>query len=151
MAWVIGIVLFLFLLFAFPKAMGILLLATAVSGVALYLYSEAETKRVAQERGAVRLTAKVAKSGCTADYSIEVSIFNGSQRVIEKVVFRLEAHRPNHSTAVASDSATSDRILNPLEAWVGCWRIPTNYGTKISDDVNSLVWSANMGYVNFRD
>ena len=94
MAWGVGIGLFVALLFAFPRATGGVLLFVAVTLGAIFLWNQQQTKKRAQQRAAVTVSAAYDLRSCQVEHPIRVTINNGSDRSVLKVTFKVAGYLP---------------------------------------------------------
>lgn len=158
MAWVIGIGIFLFLLFSFPRAMGGLI---AICGLAIggfFLWGKLEGDRIAREIAAISITVTYDLGRCSPEYPLFVAILNGSNRTLEKVSFELEGHRSGYSEPLygrSYSSYSSDRIIASGDGWASCWALPEQaYGATAQvislNPPGTLVWTANNPLPRFR-
>lgn len=154
MVWVVGIGIFLFLLFAFPKQVGGLILLLAAIGGATWAYQSAKSDAEAKERSKIVMSART-DIGCEdPQFPIGVSISNGTKKQINSVDFTLLAKRPGYSSEVYSHFNTSDRILKPGDVYFACWSLASyelNYGKLKGEDIKALNWSTRVASVRFAE
>ncbi|WP_284765363.1 hypothetical protein [Agrobacterium sp. CFBP2214] len=154
MAWVVGIGIFFFLLFAFPKQVGGLILILLAIGGAAWIYSNAESKAAAKERSKIVTSARTDLGCADPQFPIGVSISNGAKKQINSVDFTISAKRPGYSSEVYSNFHTSDRILKPGDVYFACWslsRYETTYGKLKDENIKALNWSARVISVRFSE
>lgn len=148
MAWVVGIGVFLFLLFAFPKQVGsiILLIILAVGAFWLYLSQEQEANA---RRKAKILTVAGADSVCNdPEFPLKIQFTNTSDEKLLRVSYSLEGFQPGYSDVVVSDYLrSSDRIMQPGDVYSACWRYPEAYGKQV--DYTGLKWVARVTSATF--
>jgi hypothetical protein len=133
MAWVIGIGIFLFLLFAFPRAIvGLIVLCGVIIGGAL-LWDKIKTDERARLRAAVTVTVAHDLEQCSPEYPLFVRINNGSENTVEKVSFGVDGNRAGYSDPIYESDYqgySSDKIIARGDSWSTCWTLPrTAYGT----------------------
>lgn len=154
MAWVVGIGIFLFLLCAFPKQIGAIVLIIAVCGLFAWLYNDGQMKAAARERAKITMSAR-ADLGCNdPEYPIGVSISNGTTKRINSIYFMLAARRPGFSSDIYSYYHTSDRILDPGDVYFACWSLSsyeTSHGKIRGEDIKALNWSTRLSSVRFAE
>lgn len=152
MAWVVGIGIFLFLLFAFPKQIVGVIVFIALAGLALWAYIEAQSNAAAKERARI-VTSVNASNGCSdPEYPIGVTFSNGTDKRITEIGFTLAATRRGYSSSVYSRYLTNDRIMNAGQVYFGCWRIDPwdlQYGQIKGFDVKTLEWTSTISSVRF--
>lgn len=153
-AWVLGVGIGLWLLFRYPKKMGITIavvvaLATAGAGV-LYWVQSTATRNHEAEVATLKTKARADSSVCTDPaYPIAVAFHNTSNRILEYVTFNLEARRPGYSSAVYSNYQTSDRILQPDDVYTSCWSL-ASYKNLGGHQAADLDWSVAIYSVRFQ-
>lgn len=150
MAWLVGIGIFLFLLFAFPKQVGGLLLLLGIGVGLLFWAGQQESEQRRAEQRSVSAKAAYDVRFCKEPFPISVAFSNLGRRATSNITFGLQAHRPGFSKAVLDGYRETDRIIQPGETYVLCWAVPTQFGEEIPTDVNQLIWSAPIGYVTFQ-
>jgi hypothetical protein len=158
MEWIVGVGVFLVLLFVFPRAMGglIVLCGLVIGGFLLWTKLESDSR--AREREAVSITATYDIARCSPEYPLLISIGNGSSKTIEAISFGIEGHRTGYSAPLYDSGYagySSDRIITRGSSWVTCWSLPRQvYGvSEQSVDLNppnTLIWSAKNQSPRFR-
>lgn len=122
-AWIFGIGIGLFLLFAFPRQFGALLGVCALIAGGIFLYFWSDTKSAERQRKQIDISASFNVARCNQDYPILVIITNRSRKQVDRVTFSLYGYRPGHSEPVSRNySLYSDRILAPGMAYSACWQ-----------------------------
>ena len=158
MAWVIGIGIFLFLLFAFPRAMvGLIVLCAVVIGGFL-LWDNIKTDARARLRAAVTVTISHDLELCSPEYPLFIRIHNGSEDTVEKVSFGIVGNRAGYSDPLYDSGYlgySSDKIIASGEGWASCWTLPrTAYGTSEQRLAlylpETLVWTVKNSSPTFR-
>lgn len=149
MAWVVGIGIFLFLLFAFPKQTLVLVgvILVVVGAVASWQWWEHHQQQLAREQ--LKTEARYQGFECKDPRPIGVMFWNQGKRTITEIWFSLQAHRKGFSKPVLRDWNTTDLIVKPGEAYVLCWGVPLRYGQEKPDDIGELIWSAPVSAVSF--
>lgn len=159
MAWVIGIGIFLFLFFTFPRAMGglIALCGLAIGGFLLWIKLENDNR--ARERASISITASYDLERCSSDFPLLIGIVNGSDKMLEAVSFGVEGYRAGYSDPLYDSGYlgySSDRIIASNDGWTNCWTLPRQaYG--VSDQIiatnppDTLSWSAKNPSPRFRE
>ncbi|GAA4108628.1 hypothetical protein ACFFTN_01225 [Aminobacter aganoensis] len=143
MAWVAGIGLGLVLLFMFPKQVGLLALAIAAIGGATFAYMWAESKIDESERLKIIVTVEYNTVRCAPERPIYIVFRNSNDKTLTRMSFVLEGYRPGYSSSVSDDLLFSDKIIEPLKGYGGCWMFdqPT-YKDPI--DAPSLDWRVRL-------
>lgn len=147
MAWVIGIGVVLFLLFAFPKQMGaVLLLLLAVGGGVLgwIFYSDSqrleEYKRIKES---VSMSATFDAVRCSTEFPIIIKINNRHTETLISVSFGISGFREGYSAPVYKASyLTSDRIISPGQSYETCWAVPSLVYGAAAAQPETLNWKA---------
>lgn len=154
MVWIVGIGLGLFLLFAFPKQMGavILLLVLGAAGL-FFAIQNAEQRRADEQRKkveAIGLTATFDSTRCSAEFPILIGIRNGYTQTIQSLNFELAGYREGFSSPVyLGRSLRSDRIIRPGETYEACWSVPSlDYGATAGPP-QAMNWRASYSYAAF--
>ena len=146
MVWVIGVGIFLVLLFAFPRQMGYLFLGLLGIAAALYFANQLEQA----QKSKVSVRAAFDKAVCAnPEFPIAVWISNGASKTVTHTSFRLAGYRPSHSSAVASQFAQTDRIIEPGGIYSACWQPPSTFNSPPLD-LSSLNWEAEVTSVQFK-
>jgi c-di-AMP phosphodiesterase-like protein len=146
MVWIFVIVIllvFLFLLFNFPKqTLGFLAIAVlAIVGLIYYWIYLPSQEGEEREKERARYVAKVTvavnynSKECEKDFPLAIIITNGSQRTINDVEWTIGVFRPGYSSNLAGyeNDYSSDKILAPGERWRACYRLPPTLETKRLD------------------
>lgn len=150
MAWIIGLLVIIALLFVFPKyaGIGILFLIVAVIGIVLNFRNDAQ--RSAQERGQVTINASLDADACTdPTRPLLVAIQNAADRTVIGADFTIRGHLAGFSTTRYTSSYSSDVIIRPDETSTGCWGLDSySLGNDNPDD---LSWTASITSVAFAE
>lgn len=156
MAWVIGIGIGLFLLVAFPKQMGAVILFLVLAGAGLFGFITLQEQQRAEEyrkrEESISLSATYDAAGCSAEYPILITIRNNYTQTIESLTFELGAYREGYSSPVYQGlSYKSDRIMAPGDTYTACWTQPGLYYGAQETPPEGLTWRASYSYANFAD
>ena len=149
MFWIFAVGVFLFLLFAFPKQVGVLLLVICAGGAVLYLKAEQQAAAQEKEQKLLKTHAYWDTSACKDTHPIVVSFLNNSRRATKEIRFSLQAHRPGFSKPVVDDYRNTDMIVEAGQANALCAAIATSYGNLRPADASTLVWSARLNSVEY--
>jgi hypothetical protein len=125
MEWVIGIGIFLVLLFVFPRVMTPILIlgGLGIGAVVLYFYLESEER--ARQRALVQASIEHNSSRCSEEYPLLITWSNNSGDTVKKIWFKVKGFRKGYSDPIYSGfSYESDRIITAGQSWSNCWRIP---------------------------
>lgn len=147
MVWVVGIGIFLFLLLAFPKQIGavILLIIVAIGALYFYLYQGQQARA---RKNAMILATAGADQACGSEYPLQIKFTNTTSETLLKVNFDLYGYRPGYSDAVVSSYLrSSDRIMKPGDVYSACWRYPEEYGKRV--DHTGLDWVVRVRSTQF--
>lgn len=151
MVWVLGIGIFLFLLFVFPRVMVGLIALCGVAIGGFFLWTKIGDNERARLRAAVTVTVTYDLERCNPEYPLFVQIFNGSEDTVEKVWFRIEGRRAGYSDPLYDSGYfgySSDKIVPSGKGWANCWTLPRQaYGvsgqTIALYPPKTLVWVVN--------
>jgi len=159
MAWVVGIGIFFFLLFVFPRAViGLIVLCGVVIG-GYILWTEMENDERARKRATISITVTHDLERCSSDYPLFVRILNSSDDTVERVSFGIEGHRAGYSDPLYNSGYlgySSDRIISSGDGWANCWTLPRQeFGASEKrialNPPETLVWTVKNAYPTFRD
>lgn len=150
MAWVIGIGIFLFLLFAFPRAMLGLIALCGLGIGGFLLWTKLDSDKRARETAAISITVTYDLERCSPEYPLFVGIVNASDNTLEAVSFGIEGHRTGYSEPLYDSGYlgySSDRIIASGDGWANCWTLPRQaYGAAEQsialNPPSTLVWTA---------
>lgn len=154
MAWVVGIGIGLFLLVAFPKQMGAVILFLVLAGAGLFGFITLQEQQRAEERRkkeeSIGLSASFDMVRCSAEFPILIGIRNGYTETIQSLNFELGGYREGFSSPVyIGRSQRSDRIIAPGETYEGCWSVPSlDYGAQAGPP-QAMNWRASYSYATF--
>ena len=158
MAWVLGIGIFAFLLFLFPRQVGgtvaLVLIFGAAVGTFFYLKNETETKAKRKLEAKVEALASYNPSICSdPTHPIKISFFNGADKTVNAIRLTVEARRQGYSSVVFSRLVESDKILKFGDQYTACWSVDdygdTNSRTVAKIPLNSLVLSVVVHSIAF--
>lgn len=144
MAWIVGIGIFLFLLFAFPKQIVglIAILVAAVFGIWAYSSLSETTRKSSLKSLVVNISATCSQP----DYPLHITLTNGTGKTVTSTSFTVTGYKPGYSSSVATEFFTTDKIMKPGDAYAACWRV-NGYGTEV--DYKALEWKAEVTSLDF--
>jgi uncharacterized membrane protein len=154
MAWVIGIGIFLFLLFAFPKQIGFIILC--IVGVCIFYYVKAEhdSKRKSELISMIKHRAAADSKLCSdPNYPISVGFLNDTNKTINRISFILSSKREGFSSNISTSYLDSDKILKPNEGYVNCWSLSSydlQYGKLKDYKISDLKWNVEILSADFQ-
>lgn len=149
MVWVIGIGFGLFLLFAFPRQMGVLLMGLVAVGVGIFIYVQGKAESAARERSNIAATAFVDEEVCSDPaYPMAISFRNGANRTLSYIGFSLLAHEPGFSGSRYTSYLTTDRIIPPGQTHLACWSVQSN--RLGGHSIAGLDWSVRVTSARFQ-
>ncbi len=159
MAWVVGIGIFLFLLFLFPRPVISLIILCAVAGGALFLYYYLGDKRRGSKIAGIDITVNYNIPKCSKDYPLEIRIKNNSGSTINKIRFNLAGYREGFSEPIYGtgyDKYETDKIIPIGKTLWMCWKIPKlSYGKSEAGNTayppKSMIWKASDFYPDFAE
>lgn len=127
MVWIVGIGIGLFLLFAFPRQMLLLIAGLTVLGLGTwaYLYYQEQSRKSLEEK--VHVLVVYDADRCNEEFPLLVTIRNTSKETVESTSFDLSGFRSGHSAPVYQRGYLdykTDKIIPPGKGYSGCWRVP---------------------------
>ena len=128
-------------------------LALAIAGV-LYGYPRYEVQMDAARRSAVEISIDTNNIHCPPNFPIPVTIKNGSDKTVQKIVFWITANRVGYSDFVYSVLVTSTKIQSPGESWSECYDYGGSIDKRKSDEKSfpgMFEWKGFQTQVNFQD
>jgi hypothetical protein len=148
MAWVIGIGVFLLLLFAFPRAMLSLVAILVIIIGSWFAWTYAQDQRRQADVALTKVLAVYDQGRCPADFPLLVKITNESGKTLERVSFSLKAFREGYSSPLYESgfrNYVTDRIIPPQSEWQTCWSVPQpSYSASTesiaANPLNTLEW-----------
>jgi len=149
LAWVIGIVGALFLLFRFPRPSLIFVGVVITIGAAVVGYSQVQAELTTRKAAKVTGTIAYDLERCSSEFPLFIGIVNLSDDTVEKVSFSLEGRREGYSNPLYDSGYlgySSDRIITSGEGWGNCWTLPRQ-ATGVSNQTialnppETLVWT----------
>lgn len=159
LAWVIGIVGALFLLFRFPRPslifVGVLIAVGATVGGYFYVQDHLTRQKAAKVTGTITYDLE----RCSSAFPLFIGIGNRSDDTVEKVSFRIEGHREGYSDPLYDSGYSgysSDRIITSGDGWGHCWAVPRQaYGSSEQrvtlNPPETLVWTVTNIRPTFRN
>lgn len=154
MAWIVGIGIFLALLFKFPKQVGILAFSLVVIGGVLFAYVSYTDKKASEEfrtkQQAVTMWAFYNEEKCSKEFPILVRINNGYSVTLLEVSFSLSGYREGYSRPVyEANYLVSDRIVAPQQMQETCWSLPRLSAGETGGLPSALNWRAEVSYPTY--
>jgi hypothetical protein len=152
MVWIIGIGIFLFLLFMFPRQTGLTIgslvgIATAIAGY-FYLQDQANNRK----RALVTVNAAYGGTLCTdPNFPLSLIIQNGSDAALDKLSIDVTANRVGYSDDVFFEYFSSDKIMQPNEYYSACWRLDDYKMKALQFPPLTLTWKAKASIVTWRE
>jgi hypothetical protein len=159
LAWVIGIIGALFLLFRFPRP-GLIFVGAVISisaAVGGYFYVQDQLTK----QNAAKVTGKIFYDleKCSSEYPLWIGILNGSDDAVEKFSFSVEGHLEGYSNPLYESGYSgysSDRIIASGDGVTTCWALPRQaYGASEQrialNRPKTLVWSMKNIRPTFRN
>ena len=154
MAWIVGIGIFLVLLFAFPKPMfGLIGIVAAAIGV-FVLYQWNETTQRQEKKSKITIVTAYDPARCSdPKWPVFVGFVNKSDSTVSAIGFHLTARRKGYSNAVYNDWTTSDKIIAPGAGFGNCWAV-SEYSLRKEEigttPLSDLDWTASIESVSFQ-
>jgi hypothetical protein len=147
MVWVIGIGLALFLVFALPRQMLVVIGILMVGAGGFFAWLEYIDYRQTRDRDSVVLLATFEPGGCAPDYPIRVKISNTNAKTLLAVSFSLAGFLQDESEPVYQGRAmASNRVIPPGQSHEQCWSVP-----RLNDATAPalLSWKATVSHPTF--
>ncbi len=128
MEWIAAAIIFVALLYLFPRAVGwtlVLAVVIALGAGALYWWQyyveEAEVAKVVPT-----FQADAGTTRCKPEFPLFLGFVNGSTRTIKSINFGVTIRRKGYSGEIGNFAAvTQDKILAPGEEFGLCYAVPT--------------------------
>lgn len=158
MAWVIGVGIFLLLLFAFPRAIvGLIILCVVLIG-SYQLWMKIEQDERAKKKASVTVTVNYDLERCRPEYPLFVRIQNGADDTVEAVSFGVAGRRAGYSNPIYESrflEYSSDRIIASGDSWTSCWALPDPAYSASEQKIEqnppeTLVWTVEHTSPSFR-
>jgi hypothetical protein len=152
MIWIVGIGIFLFLLFMFPRQTGVTIgilvgIAVAIAGY-FYLQEQADIKR----RALVSIDVAYGGTVCTdPNFPLSLVIHNNSDAALDKLSIDVTANRVGFSDNVFFEYFSSDKILRPNEYYSACWRLDDYKLKALQYPPTTLTWNAKVSTVTWQE
>ncbi len=154
MSWLFGLVIlvvFLFLLFKYPKQILALAGLLVVSVFILwYVFITLPDQKRTERNNKVTLSIAYNATDCGLKFPLNVKIANGSDKTITKVTWSLVVNKPGFSTNLAGygDDYSCDKILKPGETWITCYTLPSTLNSQ-NYPLAELEYKTSSKYVYF--
>lgn len=159
MEWVVGIGIYAFLLFQYPKKTVILtsIMVFIVTLIVGYIYLDDYLRK---KRGAaIRIAVSFDLWKCSSEYPLLITIKNDSGSIMNSVKFSLEGIRSGYSDPIYESSFQqyrTDKIIRSGESYENCWKVPQlSYerpgGDKERFPPQNLNWQASWISPRFSD
>ncbi len=151
MIWIVGIGVFCFLLFMFPKKVILLILGIGAIGALLVGYFQFQEWQERTRRAKVEVEASFDPKICSdPKYPILILVYSRSTETLESMGMSLEAFKDGYSSEQYSSYISSDKIIKPNEHYATCWslsdyswrtenKIPLGLEWKVQ--ISSIKWS----------
>lgn len=152
MVWIVGICIYLLLLFIFPRAvLGLIVVAVVGIGAAFFIVNQSNEK-LAKKKAGVVVTVFHNTKKCSEENPLFIGINNKSGSTLKRVSFTVTGYRKGYSKPVyQSNYGTyyeSDRIIENDTGWGNCWSVPKlDYGVPKDSatlfPANTMNWKVN--------
>jgi hypothetical protein len=152
MIWIVGIGMFLFLLFMFPRQTGITigLLVGIAAAIAGYFYLQDQADR--RNRALVTVNAAYGRTLCTdPNFPLSLVIHNGSKVALDKLSIDVTANRVGYSDDVFFEYFSSDKIMQPNEYYSACWSLDDYKMKALQFSPLTLNWKAKASIVYWHE
>lgn len=125
MAWLAAAIVFIALLYFYPRFVGYSLAAVVflggLGGLVLWFFSAREEA----EKAKVEATIRYEKKLCAAEFPIFAGFVNNSSRTVQSVSFSIEFRERGYSSEIGRLSLlTEDKIMKPSEGFGRCYKLP---------------------------
>ncbi|MGH0004666.1 hypothetical protein ACQU0X_31765 [Pseudovibrio ascidiaceicola] len=132
MEWIVGIGIFTFLLFKFPKKIMILAVALAFISALTGGYFYLDNYFIEKKKTAIKIAVSFDDARCSKEYPLVVKIKNGSGSEVEAIKFSVEGRRTGYSDPIYESGFQdyrTDKIMQAGESHISCWKVPKlSYG-----------------------
>ncbi|RYH06515.1 hypothetical protein [Tropicimonas sp. IMCC6043] len=159
LAWVVGILGALFLLFRFPRPSLIFIGGLVTIGVSVAGFFYVRDQLAKQKAAKVEASVAYDLERCSPEYPLFIGIVNDSADTVEDVSFGVEGHHAAYSDPLYNSGYlgySSDRIIASGEGWGSCWTLPPQaYGASeqriAASPPETLVWTVKNVSPTFRE
>lgn len=128
MEWIAAAIVFVALLYLFPRAVGATLaLAVVISlGIGAFFWWQSFVDQRAAAQVMPTFEVDVGASRCRPEFPVYLGFVNNSGRTVRSIDFGVIIRRKGYSNAIGSFiSLTQDKILTPGEGFGFCYAMPT--------------------------
>ena len=159
LAWVIGIVGTLFLLFRYPRPSLIFVGVVITIGAAVVGYSQVQAELTTRKAAKVRGKIFYDLEKCSPERPLWIGILNETDDTVEKFSFSIEGHLEGYSDPLYDSGYSgysSDRIIASGDGVTNCWTLPRQaYGASEQritlNPPETLVWTMTNIRPTFRN
>lgn len=149
----------LFLLYKYPKRVGLALLVIAVivGGVFGYfiLQEELSIRERAENKALIEAHISYDLKECSKEYPLSIVFLNSSQNTVNEIEFKVSGYYKGFSKAIYqsgyTDGYETDRILEKDSGWGNCWKIPKNITPiNLTYPLDKVAWKVDIRRVVFK-
>lgn len=158
MEWIAAAIVFVFLLWRFPRWTLIGIASVGVIGASAFWIGIVSDKRSSEryrtELARYTSTVSYGDPSCRPEYPLMVKLFNGNDFTVNSMYVRVVAKAPGRSSSLYDQLISSDFIMGPSKGSAGCWSLDTYklQDGKISGyDPKELVWTSSISSVSKAD
>ncbi|MBI4681220.1 MAG: hypothetical protein HY753_08500 [Nitrospirae bacterium] len=157
MGWIIGLIAlfgFLFFLINYPRqiltGIGIIVGVVALL-IFVTIYLPEQNRKMIQDKIDIKVAYGINNCGM-GGRSLSISIYNGSNKTISKVTWRVDAYQPGYSTNLAGydNDYYCDKILKPGERWTSCYTVPSTLNAE-GKPIGLLQYSISSKNAHYQD
>lgn len=143
MRWLLALAILLaIILKIWPRGLWLVLAAALLIGTGAFYLNSLEEKKLAM----VRVEVAYAPQVCQGKKPLEVTIVNGADATLDRVLFSIQAQLPGYSNVVTPytyKQFDSAKILEPGESFAACYPPPVLSRTPAADvPLGDLEWTA---------
>lgn len=126
--WIIVILIFIFLIFSFPKQLLKIFLGFIGIIIIIYIFYELNRSNKKSIHDKITISIKYDVKHCSEEYPLFVHITNNSNKVIHEISWSFAVYKPGFSNDIINknQSVHSDiyKILRPREQYNLCKKVP---------------------------
>lgn len=125
MGWLAAALIFIALLYFFPRWMGYGLVVAAILAAGAGVYWGLHEYQKNREKDKVQANLRLDKTTCRSDFPIFAGFVNGSGNVVTSIHYSINVKRKGYSGVIGSiPLLESDKILQPGEGHGLCYAMP---------------------------
>ena len=152
MVWIVGIGIFLFLLFMFPRQTGVTIGLLVALGAAIAGYFYLQDQFAQRKESQILISASFDASVCSdPKFPLSLRIHNGANTALDKLSIRVFANRNGFSDELYNDFYSSDKIMQSGENYSACWSLSDYKLKELGMPPAYLNWKAIVSTVQWHE